>query len=122
MIALDPEHNEDHQRAARDIDNSGRRFIRLAIEEAMPYFEKHQDDLKIVNLEDMRAKMMRVPTGHWVWVFPPGQQCFKIHQDREVQFLHRDQVSARTRLHEPLGFNEHENEELYKVYRARERG
>lgn len=52
-----------------------------------------------------------------VFLFPPGQQCFKEHKDREVVFRHNQYVHTR-----PLDFNEDFNETADRVNTALRRG
>ena len=87
---------------------SGREFREYPSEEAAAYLPSGNDNITF-------------PPGLVVFLFVPGQQCFRIHGDREVVFAHEKdgqrQVHAR-----PRDWNEHFNDESYSVQRARERG
>ena len=116
-VVLDPEHNEQHAKMARDIDNSGRQFTRQLSEEALIYAANHREALGIRDLMALAAALEHVPAGMFVWLFPPGQQCFEVHQDREVVFSHDERIHTK-----PLDYNEDYNENAYRVNRAIERG
>jgi hypothetical protein len=72
------------------------------------------------------------PPGLTVFIFAPGQDCFREHKDREVVFLHQRgllvgahgfQATAEPRVHtRPQDFNEHFNESAYAVERMVQRG
>lgn len=58
-----------------------------------------------------------LPPGLSVFIFAPGQKCFRVHADREVQFLHDGYEHVR-----PREFNESFNEQAFKVVEARKHG
>ena len=110
--------DDQHARAARRIrDDSGRRFVELKSDGAAEALERQADALGIANMEPLRAVLGRTPPGMVVFVFPPGQQCFRIHEDREVVFAHDRYVHTN-----PLGFNEDFNIEADRIDRAIRRG
>lgn len=121
LSVLDTE-NPAHAGAATWIkEQSGRKFYEWrgasAIEEAARL--EAQGALTVTPalrqcLESLTASMV-------VFYFHPGQRCFKEHLDREVKFYHRTRLSTREHVR-PLDWNEHMNEETYKVNRIRERG
>ena len=87
---------------------SGREFREYPSEEALAYLPPCNENIIL-------------PPGLIVFLFEPGQQCFREHEDREVVFSHTKR--GQRRIHAaPRDFNEHFNEEAYSVQRARERG
>lgn len=88
MVVLDPE-NAKHRAAADFIVNdSGRRYLKVASEQALDAIAKVGDQLDVVDLEEVRAVVRRTPPGMLIFVFSRHQQCFRSHLDREVEFVH----------------------------------
>ena len=98
-------------------DRARRRFFEFpaaaALEEA--YTLEAQGVLTVT--DEFKAMLERVPPGMAVFFFPPGQQCFREHVDREVKFMHDGYEHVR-----PLDFNEDFNIEADKVNTAKRRG
>lgn len=118
-IVLDPE-DAKHVKAADHIKNdSGRRYVELRSEDAAEYLSLHGTALG-VDMAPLRALVKRTPPGMLLFVFPPGQQCFRVHKDREVVFVH--DARDRQRVHTPLGFNEDFNDTAYRTSRLIEQG
>lgn len=125
-IVLDPE-NTEHARAAAWIKgDSGRRFIETRSELALEYLVGHGARLGITVTPALSGLLQRTPPGMVVFLFYPGQQCFKVHVDREVVFAHQRGLSmagvfratSAARIHErPEDYMEHFNEEADKVNR-----
>lgn len=135
---LDPT-DEKHASAARWIKgDSGRRYIELQSETALEYVVNHRESLGLTVTEGLMTLLQNTPAGMVIFLFYPGQQCFKPHIDREVMFSHQRgilQPYSRNpaisvfrpinegRIHtRPLDFNEHFNEEADKINTARQRG
>ena len=114
---LDP-HNAEHAKTATWIkDKSKRRYLELQSLGALRYLDKYgaRDGITLtVGLSDL---LRRTPKGMLVFLFPPGQECFRHHLDREVTFLHDRYVHTR-----PRDFNEDHNERRYEFARMKERG
>lgn len=66
---------------------------------------------------DLHEVLLNLAAGLIVFAFPPGQQCFTQHLDREVVFLHN-----RYRHVNGRDFNEDMNEQADKVNTALGRG
>ena len=116
-VVLDPE-DEKHAGNARYIEwDSGRQYVKQRSEEALDYFVNHGEEHGLVIHEELMVLLQRTPPGMLVYVFPPGQQCFKRHQDREVVFTHDRYVHTR-----PLDYNEDWNGEAHLINRAKQRG
>lgn len=117
VMVLDPA-NDAHARAATSIkDNSGRQFVELRSESAAGELQGRAGALGIVETAPLLAIIGRTPPGMLVFVFPPGQQCFRLHQDREVVFAHNQYIHQS-----PAGFNEDFNIEADRINRAIQRG
>lgn len=71
--------------------------------------------------EHLGGEGISIPPGMTVFIFAPGQPCFQEHRDREVVFVHEKRGATRVHAN-PLDFNEHFNEEAYKVGREIEKG
>ena len=107
-----------HAEAATWIkDKSGRLFFELRSEDAMEEANKLQARGVLTVSESFRTILLRTPPGMAVFVFPPGQSCFKEHLDREVVFRHNDYTHTR-----PLDFNEDFNEQADKTNTMIQRG
>ena len=101
--------------------SSGRRFYEWDSAHALEEAHRLQAQGVMTVTEALKATLGSLAPGMIVFYFHPGQQCFKEHLDREVKFLH--QSDRGTYEHKrPLDFNEHHNEEAYKVNTARQRG
>ena len=118
--------------------SSGRRFWEWrspgALEEAL----RQEARGEITVTPELRQMLASLADGMLVFAFPPGQQCFKVHEDREVVFQHvsgtmvprRDNPAFNrfadmdtSRVHtRPIDWNEHMNEEAAKVNEALKRG
>lgn len=111
-----------HRQAARTIrDDRTRRHIEVASEGARAYLEANGPALGLTVTPGLAGLLERTPPGMAVFLFPPGQPCFREHLDREVVFVHR--ASERVRLHQrPQDFTEHFNEEADRVNRMIQRG
>ena len=117
VMALDIA-DEKYAKAAQHIrDDSGRRFVELPSEGGVEAFERQAGALTAASRALLGAVLSRTPTGMAVFVFPPGQQCFRIHEDREVIFAHDRYVHTK-----PLDFNEDFNIEADRIDRAIRRG
>jgi hypothetical protein len=122
-VVLDPD-DAKHAGAMRFIEgNSGRRFIKLGSDDAADWIANHAAAQGVTdNAGRLATLVANTAPGLVIYVFPPGQQCFRIHVDREVQFTHRDRRGVM-RLHDrPVDFNEHMNEEGDRVNRLLQRG
>ena len=120
-VVLDPS-NEKHAAMARYIEgNSGRQFIMQRSEDALDYFVNHGVARGIVVDDVLLGLLRRTAPGMFVYVFPPGQQCFTRHQDREVVFSHESGGSRRVHTR-PLDFNEDYNIEADGIRRMVQRG
>ena len=110
--------DDKHVKAAAWIEgDSGRKFTKLKADGALEYLVNHREALGITVTESLMTLLQNTPAGFWVLVFPPGQQCFTMHLDREVVFAHDQYVHIR-----PLDFNEDFNIEADKVNTALRRG
>ena len=122
VTVLDVQGDEKAAISARYIEqDSGKRFIKLHADDALGWFDKHAAEEGVTltpRLHDMIAAM---PRTFVIYLFFPGQSCFKPHLDREVVFTH--EVNGRRRVHaRPADWNEHFNEEAYRVNRERQKG
>lgn len=121
VSVLDPA-NAQHAASIKYItDDSGRRYLLLRSGDALEHLEARGDVAGITVTPALRTLLERTPAGFLVFLFFPGQQCFRPHLDREVLFAHqqRDQVRIHTR---PLDFNEQFNEEGDRVNELLKRG
>lgn len=118
VIVLDPT-DEHHRSMCRAIETSGRRYARLVASTAAGYIDRDGANWG-VDLVHLREVVGRALPHMLAYVFPPGQQCFKQHRDREVHFLNvtRDRIQT----HSPLGYNEHWNQEMDQIARVIQRG
>lgn len=107
-----------HAEAATWIkDKSGRRFFELRSDDALEEANKLQARGVLTVSESFRSILLHTPPGMVVFIFPPGETCFKEHLDREVVFKHNDYVHTR-----PIDFNEDMNIEGDKLNRMVQRG
>lgn len=119
---LDPE-NDAHAKALRWMHgDQGRRFVELRSEEAAEWVANHGAAQGITDAEGKLATLLsNTPPGLLVLLFPPGQQCFKPHLDREVVFRHA--TPRAVRVHERFeDYREHWDEEADRVNRMVQRG
>lgn len=121
LTVLDPA-NADHAAMANWIrQKSGRRFYVFHGADALEAVLRLEGDALLTVTDELRAMLERVAPGLVVFLFPPGQSCFKVHEDREVVFT-QTKRDRRRAFDRPREFNESFNEEAYQVARARERG
>ena len=113
---LDPTDTAGAKQATM-IDGSGRRFIKLESATAEAYLAKHAKQIGVTVTPHLRELLQRTPAGMLVFLFPPGQECFKRHLDREVTFLHDRRVHEK-----PRDFTEDHNEGMYAFWRRKQRG
>lgn len=116
VIVLDPA-DEKHRGAAQFIEqDSGRRYVMFVAKDGADYLDKRGGETG-VDVEHLRAVVKQALPHFMVYVFPPGQPCFARHLDREVVFTRetRERVFTHDR---PLGFNEDQNEAMFRYYRA----
>lgn len=120
-VVIDPT-DEKLASAARWIEgDSGRKYLKLRSEDALDEVVNHGGLLGLTLTAGLLTLLRNTPAGMIVFLFPPGQQCFKPHLDREVVFAH--QRGERSFIHErPLDFNEDFNIEADKINRALRRG
>lgn len=109
---------EDHAALANWIKRfSRRRFWEWdslhALEEAL----RLQSRGELTVTPDLREMLSRMAIGLRVFCFPPGQQCFKNHLDREVVFKRNEYIHTR-----PVDFNEDMNERADRLGVLRQRG
>lgn len=114
--------DETHQGMAKLIrEESGRRYHEVRSEDALEFVDAHGARIGMVNLEPLKAVLERTPPGFLVFIFPPGQACFRSHLDREVIFVHEQ--GAMKRVHtRPQDFNEDFNETADRVNTLLQRG
>ena len=115
--------DEKHTAAARLIEqDSGKNYLKLDPEGAIEWVAVHGTDYGITLTPRLHDLIAACPRGFLLYLFPPGQACFKRHLDREVVFAHRTPRGV-VRVHaRPLDFNEHHNEEAYRINLERQRG
>lgn len=123
VTVLDMQGNEKHAQSARLIEqDSGRRFIRLESEDALDWFDANGARAGMTLTPQLHDMLAAVPRGFVIYLFPPGQQCFRPHMDREVSFLHR---YPRGRTYEHVNhkdFEEDFNESADRVGVLQQRG
>lgn len=120
-MVLDPE-DAKHRGAMDFIEkDAGRRYLKVKSEEAAGLLARIGGQLDIASLGQLRGIVERTPPGLMVYLFPAGQQCFKAHVDREVEFVH---VKPRSRyVHvNPKDYIEDFNESADAVGVLRQRG
>lgn len=116
VSVLDPT-DEKHRGAATFIEmEAGREYDRFLVSEAEGCIDRRGSEWG-VDLVHLRLVLANALPHFIVYVFPPGQQCFKVHADREVVFARasREQEYLHDR---PLDFNEDMNESAHRYYRA----
>ena len=100
VTVLDP---AIHAERIRDLKESGRFYREMRSEDASQFLAKP------------------LPAGLVAFVFPPGQMCFEAHRvplEREPIFVHAK--GGERRVHRNgRNFNEHFNEQSYRIGRAR---
>ena len=115
--------DEKHAAAARLIEqDSGKKYLKLDPDAALEWLAVHGADYGMTLTPRLHDLITACPRGFLLYLFPPGQPCFKRHLDREVSFAHRTPRGV-VRVHErPLDFNEHHNEVAYAINQERQRG
>lgn len=123
VTPLDPE-NDVHAGALRWLHgDQGRRFIELRSEEAADWIANHGAAQGVTDSEGKLAALVsRTPPGLLILLFPPGQQCFKVHVDREVEFVHASARGGRYVHERPADFEEDMNETAYRLGVLKQRG
>ena len=101
--------------------SSGRKFYEWSGTQAMDEAHRLQAQGALRVTPELTDCLEALTPGMVVFYFHAGQQCFRQHLDREVKFLHATRLGAREHVR-PLDWNEHMNEESYKINRARELG
>lgn len=101
--------------------SSGRKFYEWAGPDALEEALRLEAQGTLNVTAPLRTCLEALTAGMVVFYFHPGQRCFKEHLDHEVKFLHKTRLSTREHVR-PLDFNEHHNEEAYRINRARELG
>jgi hypothetical protein len=121
MMIFDPKVEMQQEFAQWIRGQSGREYYEGTTPGCLDWLVNNRDKLGINVTADLLQTLQNTPAGWDVFIFPPGQQCFKIHKDREVTFAATS--AAGKRIHtRPLDFNEHMNEESGKYQRIKERG
>ena len=121
ITVLDPS-VEKHASAMRWIKgDQGRRFIELRSEDALEYVTNHADTGFTGNAVKLTEVLKRTPPGMVVFIFYPGQQCFRPHLDREVVFAHQTKARVYTHANDK-DFKEHFDQEADRVNRMVQRG
>lgn len=127
ITPLDSMNNVQHAQLARTLeqvclpvgtphpDVTRRRYVKLTAEEAPAWMVQHATDMGL-SAEAFTIAENAAP-GSFLYVFPPGQNCFRQHMDRDVVFAHNAYVHTR-----PLDFNEDFNEHAYRVEQLARRG
>ena len=114
--------NPQHAAAANWIKRlSNRKFYEWAGADALESAYRLQAQGMLTVTPALKECLAALTAGMVVFYFHPNQQCFREHLDHEVKFLHRTRLGTREHVR-PLDFNEHHNEEAYKINRARELG
>lgn len=117
LNVIDPQDADQAQFATDIKDSSGLRFYEFRSERALEEIVRLEGNAIPTMRPEAKEAIGRIPPGMIVFLFPPGQTCFKLHEDRTVQFLHDGREHVK-----PLDFNEDFNIEGYKVNRALQRG
>lgn len=122
-VVLNVQGDVQHAAAGREIEHrSGRRYLKLDPEDAVDWFAIHGAGHGMTLTPRLNELIAATPRGFVLYLFPPGQPCFKRHVDRDVVFAHRGPRGA-VRVHErPLDFNEDWNETAYDFERRTQRG
>lgn len=102
-------------------ERSGRKFYEWSGTNALEEALKLQASGDITVTEPLRAMLAQLAPGLVVFVFPPGQQCFRIHEDREVKFHHVTRAGAYEHAN-GRDFNEDSNETADRLHILRQRG
>ena len=94
------ESQAEHAKIAQWIRTTSRRAFKECHSEEAPDY--------------LGAQGINIPAGLTVFIFEPGQTCFRRHTDREVIFSHRSVMGTRvhTRFED---FAEHMNEESFRL-------
>lgn len=121
VTVLDPS-DPKHAKGANWIrEDQGRHYIDLRSEDALEYLDAYGAGIGVVG-GNLRGIVERTPPGMLIFIFPPGQQCFRPHLDREVAFVHRDSRGGERVHTRPVDWNEHMNIEGDRVNQMRQRG
>ena len=122
LTVLDVVGDKQHAGIATFIKrSSGRKFYEWRAEDALESAYRLQAQGLMNVTPELQALLAGLTQGMVVFYFWPHQQCFREHLDHEVKFLHRTQLAVREHVR-PRDWNEHSNDELYKLKRAIERG
>jgi hypothetical protein len=122
LTVLDVVGDDQHAGIANWIKRfSGRRFFEWAGDRALEEAYSQQARGVLTVTPALKACLEGLTAGMVCFYFWPGQTCFRLHLDREVKFLHRTRERVREHV-KPIEWTEHNNEELYKLRRAVERG
>ena len=123
VTVLNVQGDAQHAVAARFLEqDSGRRYIKLAPDDAADWFAVHGADAGMTLTPRLQDLIAAAPSGFLLYLFPPGQPCFRRHLDREVVFQHAGARGAKRLFENPRDFNESHNEEADKVNLLRQRG
>jgi len=121
VTVLDVQGDAKHAKAARWIEgDSGRQFTRLDPETAIEWIDSHGEGRGITLTPELLNLIAATPRGMAIYLFPPHQQCFRLHKDREVTFVHQRGNDKRVHIN-PLDFNEDFNESAYEAGVLRQR-
>lgn len=117
VMVLDVEGDAKQAEGARRIErDSGRKFVKLDPLHALDWLTANGADHGITVTPELHNLIAATPSGRVMFLFPPGQACFRQHLDREVVFVH--QKGSDKRIHaRPTDFNEHFNIEADKINR-----
>lgn len=96
---------------------SKRRFYEWPAAEALEGAMRLEAQRVLSVTPEVRAMLQGLSAGLIAFWFPPGQQCFREHLDREIVFKHDNYTHVK-----PLDFNEDFNEQADKVNTANQRG
>ena len=136
VTVLDPE-DEKHARYMRWIEgDQGRHYIKLRSATAAEWVLAYGASRGVTDHSGKLAEVLsNTPPGLVVYLFPPGQQCFKPHIDREVVFRKETGISQRAGMGSrfvatqegyvhanPHDFTEDMNETAYRANVLRQRG
>lgn len=122
VMVLDVYGDEKHRKGAEFIEqDGGRRYFKATSDTALEWLDARGAASGITVTPRLRNLLAAAPRGMVVYLFPPGQPCFKPHLDREVGFIH--QQGDAKRVHQRFeDYAEHWNEERYRVNRMLQKG
>lgn len=101
--------------------SSGRRFWEFRGGQALEGAAKLAADGEITLTPEFAQMLAGVAPGMVVFGFPPGQQCFRVHEDREVKFHHVTRAGAYEHVN-GRDFNEDANDTADRLAILRQRG